>query len=323
MPWNPTRINTDIGAMVDRQTGSGFGGNLLRAFGMMQQGQQANKATEFREKEFAAQQLDKDRAYNMLSKNLENEQLDKDVLGTLVDSTNGDIDKLDDELAKFSPRSLFGIKAHGVLQNQTKTHLMEKKALQTKNYFEDSARKNLDPEDYATWVNMENNPETGFPGQDKITFLNERVKSKQTSPNFKNLPLDAQLYETMLGYEEKGDSEGAGVMRDTIERRRGSAFSKADDAALKDAYARRRQAERSLQDAKTNLIPASKAAAEEARDKANADLSTLLKPKTTKAAPQETITEEVITETPAAPAGTNSPISLKWMFDKSGNLVPQ
>lgn len=185
-------INTDISAMVDRQTGSQFGGNLIQALGMMQRGKQAEKEMAFRDKQqafennlriqkFEADQRDAERTYNLLQTNLYNEQADKDALAAITERAAGDLDKLDEELATFSPKSIFGIRAHSGLQGQLKTHLMEKKAATTKNYFEDSARKNLDPEDYAVWLNMENNPETGIPGSDKITFLNERVVAKRAA----------------------------------------------------------------------------------------------------------------------------------------------
>lgn len=185
-------INTDISAVVDRQTGSQFGGNLIQALGMMQRGRMAEKEMTARDKQqmfennlriqkFQADERDAERTYNMLQTNLYNEQADKDALASITERAAGDLDKLDEELATFSPKSIFGIRAHQGLQGQLKTHLMEKKAATTKNYFEDSARKNLDPEDYAVWINMENNPETGLPGTDKITFLNERVVAKRAA----------------------------------------------------------------------------------------------------------------------------------------------
>lgn len=202
-------INTDISAMVDRQTGSQFGGNLIQALGMMQRGKQAEKDMAFRDKQqafendlklqqFEANQRDAERTYNLLRTNLANEQADKDALALITERANGNLDMLDEELAKFSPKSIFGIRAHSGLQGQLKTHLMEKKAATTRNYFEDSARKNLDPEDYLTWINMENNPDTGLPGAEKVSFLNARIQSKDAGTlDFEDVEIGGKPYTTV------------------------------------------------------------------------------------------------------------------------------
>lgn len=316
MPYQPTRINTDLSAMVDRQTGSGFGGNLLRAFGMMQQGQQANAAlgqrkkefdveTQFREAKFNSDQLDKQRAYNMLQQNLMNEQADKDALASIAERTAGNLDKLDEELSAFAPKSLFGIRAQTGFQNQVKTHLWEKKAAQTKDYFEDSARKNLGPEDYAKWVNMQNNPDTGFPGQDKITFLNERVKAKQGGGEllFEDIDIGGKNFTTVR-------QEGKGGFRLIPHEAEGS--NKINFAKWQEAARMYRDANAALSDFKKTTTDAQRGEAVRARDAAQATMMEL-----------EKVMKSPAAATQAAPTNTPSAVPAVKFIYKDGQLVPQ
>jgi len=321
-------INTDISAVVDRQTGSQFGGNLIRALGMLQQGKQFDKQqkahqeqqqfeNDLREQQFEATRLDRDRTYRLLQSNIANEQADKDALEAITTRAAGDLDKLDEELATFSPKSIFGIRAHQGLQGQLKTHLQEKKINSTKNYFEDMARKNLDPEDYATYSNMENNPDTGLPMQDKVLFLNERVRAKANVQNFKNLPLPAQIYERYKRYVDEGDDMGAEIMLREIQNLKSKDFNHSDNAIFQDALIRRRNADRLLADPKVKDDPETYRRVLVQRRNADADVQKLMAHRS-----QDQTAVPAPGVAPAVPAAAPSATSTNRVidFNQSGQL---
>lgn len=144
----------------------------------------------------------------------------------------------------------------------------------------------LDPVDRAKALSLPREEGTGLPTPEGYAFITEAAGRKEarlkaiekakTEQNFKNLPLEAQMYERLKFYEKEGDELGMQTMEDALARKKSQQLSKTDSALLTDALSRRRQASIKLADAKTQLVPAAKAAAQAALDQAEADVKRMI-----------------------------------------------
>lgn len=144
----------------------------------------------------------------------------------------------------------------------------------------------LSPTRRAKALSMPREEGTGLPTPETWAYIYSAtaeeeadIKAKEVAKNaqqFKNLPLEAQMYERLKFYEQEGDELGVQTMQDALARKKSQQLSKTDSALLNDALSRRRQAASKLADAKTQLIPAAKSAAQAAFDAAELDVKRML-----------------------------------------------